>query len=372
MYKGEAAIIGSLTDITERKKIEAMIIKGKEEWEKTFDSVSDLIALIDTEHRIVRVNMSLARKLGMHPRDAVGQLCYELMFGQDEPTPHCLFDEVLKEGKVYTAELHIDKLGGDYALSISPLPGSQGETVGTVLVAHDITDRKRAEEAMRESREQLRSLSAYLQSVREEERFSIAREIHDELGQLLTALKMDVSWLKRKLRDTDAALSEKAASTESLADSGIRSVRRIISELRPYVLDELGIVEAVQWQTHQFEERTGIGCKMAIDKSPLRVDKERSTAIFRILQESLTNVARYSRASEVRVELKKTGDDIMLRVTDNGIGIPEGRLTAPRSFGLIGMRERALNLSGKVDIKRADTGGTTVEARIPLKEKATQ
>jgi signal transduction histidine kinase len=219
---------------------------------------------------------------------------------------------------------------------------------------------------LQDSREQLRNLTVYLQSRLEQERTNIAREIHDELAQALTALKMDISWIDHRLPSDAQSLSEKTKSMDKLIDSTIHTVKRISAELRPGVLDDLGLVAAIEWQAEEFQNRTGISCKITVDPPDLTVDQDRSTAIFRIFQETLTNVTRHARASRVSVNLKERGRKLTLRVRDNGTGITEEKINAPQSFGLIGIRERVHPWGGKVSVKGTPGKGTTVTVNIGL------
>jgi signal transduction histidine kinase len=230
----------------------------------------------------------------------------------------------------------------------------------------DITDRMRIQNELQDSREQLRNLTVYLQSVREQERTNIAREIHDELAQALTALKMDVSWLDHRLPIDAQSLSEKTKSMSKLIDSTIQTVKRISAELRPGILDDLGLVAAIEWQAEEFQNRTGISCNFTVDPQDLTIDQDRSTAIFRIFQETLTNVARHARATRVAVSLKERAGKLTLRVMDNGIGITEEQISDSRSFGFIGMRERVIPWNGKISFKGIPDKGTTVIVRVGL------
>jgi signal transduction histidine kinase len=227
----------------------------------------------------------------------------------------------------------------------------------------------RVEEELQSSREELRNLTIYLESVREQERTNIAREIHDELAQSLTALKMDLSWLDNKLPRDQIPLVEKIHSMSDLIDSIIQTVKRISAALRPGILDDLGLVAAIEWQAEEFQTRTGIDCRFTFKPDDLAVDQDRSTAIFRIFQETLTNIARHAAASLVSVDLLKEAGSLLLRVIDNGTGITEEQIHDPKSFGLIGMRERVHPWGGRVHIRGISGQGTTIEVRIPLEKK---
>lgn len=229
-----------------------------------------------------------------------------------------------------------------------------------------IAEREHVEGELRKSLEQLRALAARLQLVREEERTLIARELHDELGQVCTAIKMDLSSIGRKTTKRQAPLRAKIDLAMQLVDQMIFTVRRIASELRPRTLDDLGLTAALQWQAQEFETRTGIRCAIALPREPLNLDSERSTAIFRIFQESLTNVARHAGATLVGARLEQGGGQMTLVVRDNGRGFDTRETAERRSLGLVGMQERALLLHGQLTIEGVPGTGTTVTLRIPL------
>ncbi|MBC7962371.1 MAG: HAMP domain-containing protein [Steroidobacteraceae bacterium] len=228
---------------------------------------------------------------------------------------------------------------------------------------------KQAEEELRSSHEQLRNLSRHLQAVREEERTMIAREIHDELGQSLTALKMDVAWLGGRLPAGSAQLKEKTALMLKYIDETIKTVQRISSELRPGILDDLGLMAAIEWQAQEFQKRSGIICEVSSSFDCDTLDRCRSTALFRVVQESLTNICRHTEATLARITLEGSGNMLVASVTDNGKGISETRISDPDSLGLIGMRERARLLGGEVNISRLAEGGTSIRMTIPLDER---
>lgn len=233
------------------------------------------------------------------------------------------------------------------------------------VLVQEIAERKRFEEHLKKSEEELRALAAHLQSVREEEWTRIAREIHDELGQTLTGLKMDLTWLEKKL-PRERALAKKTKSMFRLIDDTIRSVRKIASGLRPEVLDELGLAAAIGWQARDFRKRTGIRCKLSLPLEKLVLDPERSTAAFRIFQELLTNVARHAKATRIDVVMRVEDGTLVLSVEDNGKGIEEAALYRPKSLGFLGMRERVLPFGGKIEITGVRDRGTKVSVSIPL------
>jgi signal transduction histidine kinase len=217
----------------------------------------------------------------------------------------------------------------------------------------------------------LRKLSASLQSAREEEGTRIAREIHDELGSALTSLKWDLEEIDKQLStplepSALAALREKFQTPMKLADLAITSIRRIASELRPSVLDDLGLVAAIEWQAQQFQSRTGIVCHCDCALEKVELIEEQSTAVFRILQEALTNVLRHAQATKVNIKIKKEKGYFTLSVSDDGKGITEGEKLEQQSLGILGMRERAHLIGAEIEIKGTEGKGTVVTVRVPI------
>jgi signal transduction histidine kinase len=226
----------------------------------------------------------------------------------------------------------------------------------------------RKSERLRESEEKLRRLAAHLISVREEERAHIAREIHDELGQVLTGLKMEVTWLAKRLKEKP--LVEKTDSMCKLIDTTVQTVRKIATGLRPEMLDDMGVVAAVAWYAKEFQKRTGIRCRAKLPPETVKLDVDVSTTMFRIFQEILTNVARHSRATRVDLELSVNEERVALDVIDNGVGIAETEVNGMKSLGLLGMHERALLFGGEVKIIGTPGHGTRVAVSIPMRQRA--
>lgn len=229
-----------------------------------------------------------------------------------------------------------------------------------------IRRRRKVEKELIKSREQLRAFSAYLQSVREEERTTIAREIHDELGQSLTALKMQSAWIQKHLTPKHEHLCSKIEMVLEIIDSMIYTVKHISARLRPSSLDDLGITAAIEWQGKKFEDDTGIKCDIHSSLNEIGLKNVQNTAIFRIYQEALTNIARHASATRVKVLLNERNNKIILVVEDNGVGISSEQIYDRKSLGILGMRERANSLNGKLDIKNRRAHGTIVTLTIPL------
>jgi len=276
-------------------------------------------------------------------------------------------------GRTWSGSYRFRRKDGSYATVIDRgfiLRDDAGKPVRIVGGISDVTQQRQAEQALENSRRQLRALSARLQSVREEERTTVAREIHDELGQVLTALKINLDWLERKLgvRDNDPSLNpllDRVVESAEIAESAISSVQKIAAELRPSSLDNLGLAEALEQEAQRFQQRTGIACQVKLPTNGLDLRAEAATAVFRIFQEALTNVVRHAEATEVRVALDSEADQVVLQVEDNGRGIRPEALADKKSLGLLGMRERAAVLGGEVAIAPIQPSGTRVLLRLP-------
>jgi len=231
----------------------------------------------------------------------------------------------------------------------------------------EIRERRRAEENLEASLQQLRSLSAHVQSLREEERKRISREVHDELGQTLTAIKMDLAWTIKNLSRDQESLREKMRSTLRLVDETVQSVRRIASELRPGVLDDLGLAAAIEWQVQEFQTRTGIDIQVRMPPEDIPLAPDCATTIFRIFQEVLRNIVQHAHATQVHVRLMSSAGMVILETRDNGKGISDRQISNPQSLGLLGMKERVLLLGGHFAIHGEEGKGTTVIVEIPEK-----
>ena len=227
----------------------------------------------------------------------------------------------------------------------------------------------RVKASLEQSREQLRRLGAYQQEVREQERIRIARELHDQLGQSLTILKMDLSWLRKQMPDAKEDLQDKIAGMFAIIDETLKNLHGVTAELRPVILDDFGLVAAMQWQIEEFQNRSKIACRFENDDGEPDLPKDQATALFRIFQEILTNIIRHARADAVAVRLQTDGDALTFQVEDNGRGITEDEINAPRSFGLLGMRERLYPWNGSATFEGRPGQGTCVTIRLPLQAK---
>lgn len=284
------------------------------------------------------------------------------------------FEKVMKElqktGKWVGEVLQYDRAGNKVIalLSINTVY-ENGKMIGTFGVNHNITELKEAYNKLEESQKQLQALAEYLEKIREEERTYIAREIHDDLGQTLTALKIDLSWLNKNYTQTKNIPSNKIKGMIDLVDQTIKSVQRISSKLRPGILDDLGLVATIEWATSEFEKRTDIKCNLNINPKNIILSENISIALFRIYQEILTNISRHANAKTVEIKIDKKKDYISLFVNDDGKGIDEKKIDDPKSLGLLGIKERVRGLGGTLEIKGIKGKGTKIKIILPLTEK---
>jgi len=362
-------------EIMRRIQMEKDLIESQRFVRRVTDATPNLLYLYDViEDQIVYINPLVNDLLGYMPDEVrkMGSAFYRTVLHPDDFEDYQAFRErvsLAKDGDVTEHEYRMRTKGAEwrwfYSRDVVFKRTSDGLLKLILGIAQDVTERKEAEEELKRSREQLRNLLAHAQSVREEERTRISREIHDELGQALTALKMDLSWIIKRLDPAEETLHGKALDMSKLIDMNIQTVKRISSELRPGLLDVLGLTATLEWQIKEFQERTGIKCSLEVRPSDISPDREMSTTIFRIFQETLTNVARHADAVSVTVRLENGAEGLVLEVKDDGRGITDRQISSPGSIGLMGMKERANFLGGEISIQGARNEGTTVTVIFP-------
>lgn len=397
-------------NVTDQRRSERALRKSEERLRLLIQGVQAYgIFQLDPSGRVVSWNVGAARLMGYHAEEIIGQHFSQFYLKEDvlNGKPQRSMAEAVRRGQSEDEGWRVRKDGTRFWANVvlTALRDTAGNLRGFAKLTRDTTERrereealtrakdllelraeqraavltrvneelrveiaerKHAEEQFTETLEQLRALTARIQRVREEERASIAREIHDELGQACTAIKMDLALIGRKITRRQTQLRAKIASSISLVDDMIVTLRRIASDLRPRTLDDLGLAAALEWQGQEFEKRTGIYCRVALPREPLSLDSELSIAIFRIFQESLTNVARHAQATSVEAHLEMEGDKLIFSVHDNGKGFDPQEAKARKSLGLVGMQERAHLLNGEVSIEGIPGSGTTLILRIPV------
>lgn len=363
-------VIATYRDITQSKLAEVALAYSEEKYRQLVENVSEAIANIAVDGKILFANEVAANLLNKKSNEIIGKYIYDEL-------PKEISNKLKDQLNKYF--ISPDKRNFDYTIgipnyenqsfmiSIQPVISSDNEINSLMCLITDITYRKIAERELEHSQEMLRNLAAHLESVREDERKEIAFEVHDELGQELTALKLDLSWMEGKLTDLQPILKEKIVEMKDLIDTTIDRVGNISTKLRPDILDHFGLLAAIEWATGDFQKRSGINSELIFDPEEINVDSDRATVIFRILQETLTNVIRHSKADTVEVIFSEKKDKYELSVSDNGVGISQDRINAPESFGLFAINERARSVGGSVEITGQKGIGTKIKLIIPKK-----
>lgn len=369
--KNEEQILSVIRNISTQKQTELQLSKNEEKYRTLFNNTNDAMFVCYLNYGKTLGNFFEINEIATKWLDYTKNELYRLnpisvLLENSESKSLEIIDKLLTSGQVIFDSVQIAKDGSKIPVEISSHLFEFSGRQAVLFISRDIAQRQKFEEKLRASGEQLRQLAIHLQTIREEERKLIAREIHDELGQVLTVLKIQLSLLPNKLEGKSKEIIDQIRSLTKLVDNTIESVQKITAKLRPDILDELGIVSAIEWQTKQFTNNTGIVCERFLPKNEIKLDPDRSTALFRILQESLTNVARHSNASKVNVILEKDSDQIHLEITDNGKGITNSQINNINSLGILGMKERALVFSGEFIIKSSMESGTTVKVKFPI------
>ena len=347
-------------------------LKKSEETTRTIlVNAFDAIIVMDSNGVIKNWNKSAETIFGWNSKEVVGTVLAEKIIPQEYREAHekgLAHFLLTGQGRVLNQQIEMPGLhrsGKQFPVEFSISVTKMDQSCIFTGIIRDITERKQAEQKLLNTQEQLRNLSNKLQSAREEEKARIAREIHDELGQVLTSLKIDLSWVSNNLQDTSDPLIEKIEGMNELIQQTVQMVQRIATELRPRILDIFGICDALAWQAKEFQKRTGIECVLTISPENIQLDPERSIAIFRIYQEALTNVARHAEADHVQTFFLKRDDKIILEICDNGKGMCEEEMETSKSFGLFGIRERVLIWKGEAKILSKEGKGTTISVSIP-------
>ncbi len=359
------AVQATIRDVSKYKRIEKAIERVAKEWRTTFDSANDAIIMLDAAARIMRVNRSTLALFDCSFEDLIGQPLTEVaqqQLGLDDP-----FDiaRAWRERTRVRCDVMIESRDVWFRSAVDIVRGEGARIDGAVVFVSDITKEKSAELRLRASLQDVRDLSAHLQTVREEERRSIAREVHDELGHALTALKMDIAWLTKRLPDDDECGRRSGQQLSQLVDQTIQVVRRIVSELRPPVLDDLGLAAALEWLGSDFRRYNELKVELDVGDLPARLRGDNASAIFRIVQEALTNVSRHAEATTCRVRLFEDGEVFRLRIEDDGRGFDCHATGNIAGFGLLGISERVRELGGSISIESEPGSGTRLLIELP-------
>jgi len=361
-----------LRDVSERLRAATRLEQSEARLRGILDSAMDAIITVDEAQRVVLLNNAAETMFGWTRDEALGapldrfiperfrgaHAAHVRRFGETGVTTRRMGGSL----RIVTG---LRRDGAEFPIdaSISQIEES-GKRLYTVIL-RDVTARFEAEEALRRSKDELRELGAAAHATREQEKSRIARELHDELGQLLTMLQMDVAWCKEKLPPGNDAFAAKVDRMATLLKSTIAATRRIAADLRPLMLDDLGLVPSIEWLVENFTQRTGITGDLLVDRRELELTNAQASAVFRIVQESLTNVAKHAQAAHVDIAIERDDGALVVRIEDDGVGFSLQAPRKPNSFGLLGLRERASLLGGEVTIESAPGEGTMVEVRLP-------
>ncbi len=375
---------------TELLRAKKQLQTTADEWSRTFDSTTDLISIIGNDYRLIRVNRAMAEAIGRSPEDCVGLNCYTAIHGRVTPHDFCPHKRTLNTLQSEKAEFYEPHLGMHLQVATTPFFSTDGILAGSVHVAHDITTHVQDCKIITEKKEQLkvlnetleariasatcelteanlklRTLSHRMEKVRENERKELAREVHDEIGQMLVAIKFELS---RLCKDNNQSLEaiEIIATIDEEISFVTNKVQQIISKLRPAALDFLSLCDAIKWVAEEFTSRTSIPCEVKLCTLPPLLTKEQETSLFRIAQEALSNISRHAAAQLVTIGSERREQCYTYFVADNGRGISDQELLAPDSFGIMGMYERAEQIGATAEVSALQDKGTIVRVHIPL------
>lgn len=366
-YENQTCILGVGIDVSQKKAVEEALKISEEKYRLLFNENPLPMWILDTvENRFLHTNNAAINIYGyskseflampinaLHPENNTGYIEWNAKLPEEKLHSEMNWEHKKKDGTIIKVNILFNEII------------YEGKTA-VLAMANDITARLEAEESLQKSHSAFRELASHLETIRESERTRIAREIHDELGQQLTGLKMDISWINKKVKSEDEAVQNKMKDIIQLIDNTVITVRRIATQLRPDILDDLGLISAMDWQSEDFQKRHEIKSTFTSNVSHVILTSDISTNVFRIFQESLTNISRHAKATEVITTLKIENDVLTLTIKDNGIGINESDNINKKTLGILGMKERALLIKGKYDIYKNIDGGTSVIISVPL------
>jgi PAS domain S-box-containing protein len=369
LYKnGEAyRMLGAMQDVTAVKEAEQSLINSEQKYKLLFnENPLPMWILLEHSGRFIDANLSAINSYGyskeeflempiinLHPKNDEAYFSWLKKSDKEKLTAEMNWEHQKKDGSIIKVNILSSKI--QY----------QGQNA-TLALANDVTANYLAEESLQKSKQAFKELAAHLETIRENERTHMAREIHDELGQQLTGLKMDISWINKKIKTDEPMVRQKMQDTIELIDKTVITVRRIATQLRPSILDDLGLIEAMEWQSEEFSKRSEIKSVFKTNMNHVKVSQEVATGVFRIFQESLTNVSRHSKASEVNTVFKIEDNILTLSIEDNGIGFKEENIKNKKTLGLLGMKERVSLINGTYLINGNTGLGTSVLITVPL------
>jgi len=354
-----------MTDITERKTLNVALAESEARYRRVVEDQTEVISRVSEDGTVIFANDVYCRFFGRQMTDIIGSKWHPLAHPEDIPVIESQLRMLSPGNPVVEIENRVYSGKGELRWMHFVNRGifdNCNRLVEVQSVGRDITDSKHWSETVSK-------LSNHLQSSIEEERTRISREIHDQLGSQLATLKLGMRWLSKHKLNKDDVVAKKIHALENLITETMQSVREISTQLRPSILDNLGLLPAIEWKLEQFKLSAGIDCEVILPADEaIHLSSDRVTAVYRILQESLTNIILHANADKVSVEIRHDGVELVIIITDNGIGIPAGKLLNTNSFGLIGMTERARHFGGMLNISGKADMGTVVELHMPLND----
>ncbi len=373
-YEGEDGkhLTVILRDVTERMRAQSQLAASEARMRGILDSAMDAIITVNEDQHVVLFNKAAEAMFGTSRKEALGaplatfipdrfratHAAHVRSFGEGDSSSRRMADARIVTGKRSNGE--------EFPIDAAISHLRDGDNVYYTVILRDVSAREKAFADIRRSKQELQELGAAAEATREQEKSRIARELHDELGQALTMMRMDVAWCKANLATAHASAPAKLERMETLLKTTVAATRRISSDLRPLMLDDLGLVPALEWLAQNMSQRAGVACAFSIDNPAISLPPAHSTAVFRIVQEALTNIAKHAHATEAGIAVRRDGDAIEIAITDNGVGFAPDDPRKPESFGLMGMRERTSLLRGSAAIESAPGAGTKIVVRLPL------
>ena len=344
----------------ELERVNIALKSSEEKYRSYIDNAPDGVFIADEMGRFIEMNKSACLLTGYSFEELYRLSFSDIILKKQSDDTLPFFESLKNNGSVKSDLIYVQKNGSKRWWSVEAVKLSNGNYL---CFTKDITDRKRAEQELHCSLEQLHQLTQHIETVRENERLNIARELHDDLGQALTAVKIDLGIIKRDISDEKIATTVNNVS--ELVRDTIVTVQRLTAQLRPQIIDDLGLEAAIEWYTKEFAQRNGVEIALHIEAG-IPITPNASLTVFRIMQESLTNISRYAKATKADISLSKLDDTVYFAISDNGIGISDSQLKSKKSFGLIGMKERSASLGGTLEVSRGEKNGTVVQMSFPL------
>jgi PAS domain S-box-containing protein len=373
--RGRKVFTVIMRDITERQRAEKLLERSEARLRGILDSAMDAIITVDANQRVVMFNTAAEQMFGWPQAEALGAPL-SLLIPERFRKGHAEHVRGFGEGSIVSRRMGALRIvtglrrnGEEFPIDASISQISEADGKFFTVILRDVSKRVRAEEALRRSKDELHELASAAHRAREQEKSRIARELHDELGQSLTALQMDVAWCRERMPSAQEGMAMRLARMEALLETTVAATRRISSDLRPLMLDDLGLWPALEWLVESFTQHTGIRCELSMQSEQLELPDVQATAIFRTVQESLTNIAKHARASRVDVTIEHEDSTLAVSVRDDGVGFAVEGSRKPNSYGLLGLRERAALLGGEAKVESAPGRGTRVEMRFPVEQE---